>query len=109
MISDGGWVCDFASAEIETRQIFDKPIAVSGGIRGSTDPTMTGARTTRTKLYQVGQRVARQAKAHRSPKVAAKGKVPYVTKASSRRRNRYIWRAVGLSQQSRATAIDESE
>ncbi|MGD0950426.1 MAG: tyrosine-type recombinase/integrase [Candidatus Binatia bacterium] len=122
----GGRIREFVPVQSQARQVLEDWLNVGAAQSGFIFTTRTGKPLSRSQMFEVLQRVAAQANAHRhdgeridvSPhvlrhtflrKLAEEKGVHYAKEASGHRSDRYIWRYVKPDKQSLADAIDELE
>jgi len=120
----GGRIREFVPVQNHARQVLEEWLNAAAGQSGFIFTTRTGKPVTRSQMFEILQRVAAQANAHRhdgeridvSPhvlrhtflrKLAEEKGVHYAKEASGHRSDRYIWRYVKPDKQSLADAIDE--
>ena len=126
VLINGGRIREFVPVQNHARQVLEEWLTASGGQSGFIFTTRTGKPVTRSQMFEILQRVAAQANAHRhdgeridvSPhvlrhtflrKLAEEKGVHYAKEASGHRSDRYIWRYVKPDKQSLAEAVDELE
>lgn len=119
----GGRIRDSVPVQKEARDVLEQWLAACGTDPGPIFTTRSGRSLTRHQLFEILQRVADQANAHRkdgepihvSPhvlrhtflrKLAEEKGVHYAKEASGHKSDCYIWRYVKPSQQTLADAID---
>jgi integrase/recombinase XerD len=122
----GGRVRAFVPVQAHAREVLEEWLSAQEQKPGHIFTTRTGQPLTRHQLFEILQRLARLASAHRtdgqtikvSPhvlrhtflrKLAEEKGVHYAKEASGHRSDRYIWRYVKPDKQSLADAIDALE
>ena len=120
----GGRVRHFVPVQKQAREVLDEWLDQSGDASAYIFTTRNGKPLSRHQLFEILQRVAKQASAHLpkgqeiqvSPhvlrhtflrKLAEEKGVHYAKEASGHKSDRYIWRYVKPDQQSLAEAVDE--